>query len=336
MKPLLLALALAGTFSASAVYAAPQTATNPALVAAPGPANGVAADVNGEKITLADLNKRIELIKASEPALQGNTPEAQTLLTGVRNQMLDQLITIRLLSQEAKKNKIVADPKNVEALVAQLKTRFKTDADFNAFLTGQGVSQGDLRARLSDELAMDELTTRITAAETVSPDDIAAYYRSNADQFTVPTTIRAQHILLAINPSASQADKDVVQKRAQNLIKQIKGGADFAALAKANSDDQSNKDKGGQLPLFTRGEMVPAFEKAAFDAKAGAIVGPVETNFGFHIIKINEVLPQSTVPLKDVQNDPQLKAVVLREKKQTKFNDFLTALKAKAKITKYV
>lgn len=339
MKPLLLALAVAGTVSVSTVsYAGPTTVTNPAMTVA-APANnaaGVAADVNGEKITLADLNRRVDLIKAGEPALQANTPEAQKSLANLRSQILDQLVTIRLLSQEARNRKIVTAPKDVDTLIAQVKSRFKTDAAFNTWLGQQGVSSNELRARLTDELAMDELTTEVTADVTVTPDDIAAYYRANADEFTVPASVHAQHILLAINPSASAADKAAVKARAQNLIKQIKAGADFAALAKTNSDDQSNKDKGGDLGVFTRGEMVPAFEKAAFGAKAGDIVGPVETNFGFHVIKIDEVLPQRVVALTEVQSDPRLKAVVLREKKQASFDKFVAGLKAKAKINKYV
>ena len=142
--------------------------------------------------------------------------------------------------------------------------------------------------------------------------------------------------MLAINPAAAPADKDVVRKRASGLIKQIKGGADFAALAKANSDDQSNKDKGGDLGAFERGMMVPAFEKAAFDAKAGDIVGPVETNFGFHVIKIDAVIPAKLVDLKDVKDDRRLRALVLRAKKQERFDAFVAELKAKAKIQRYV
>ena len=148
--------------------------------------------------------------------------------------------------------------------------------------------------------------------------------------------MKARHILLAINASASAADKAAVRKRAQGLIDQLKKGADFATLAKTNSDDQSNKDDGGQLPPFERGTMVKPFEDAAFAAKKGDIVGPVETQFGFHIIKIDEVLPQKIVDLADVKDDPRLKAVILRDKKQAKFDAFVAGLRASAKINKYV
>ena len=329
---------MAGTVSV--VSAAPATVVNPSnasasAVSAPAAA-GVAADVNGEKIMVGDLERRIQAVKASEPSLQTDAPAAQKALADIRGRMLDDLITIRLLSQEARRRKIVAPAKDVDNSMAQLKKQFKSDADFTAWLTQNGITQNDLRTRISDELAMDELSTQATADVTVSGDDIAAYYRAHTEEFTIPAAIKARHILLAINPGASPADKELVKKRAQNLLAQLKKGADFSALAKANSDDQSNKDQGGDLGVFQRGQMVPAFEQAAFGAKTGDLVGPVETNFGYHIIKIDGVFPARTVELKEVQDDPRLKALILREKKQDRFDAFVADLKAKSKIQKYV
>ena len=350
MKPLLFALALTGLSVAGNVsisYAAPKTVVNPAAapaakaatpaVAAPAtPANGVAADVNGDKIMVADLDRQVADIKATEPALQTNSPDATQALASLRSKILDDLITSKLLSQEARRRKIAVAPADIDALIDQTKKRFKTEADFNKWLTSRGVSLSQLRSILTDEAAMDELTTQITSDVTVSDADVAKYYRDNPEDFTIAPAIKARHILLAINPAASAADKAAVRKRAQGLIDQLKKGADFATLAKNNSDDQSNKDNGGQLPVFERGMMVKPFEDAAFGAKKGDIVGPVETQFGIHIIKIDDVLPQKIVDLKDVKDDPRLKAVILRDKKQDKFDAFVAGLQASAKINKYV
>ena len=220
-------------------------------------------------------------------------------------------------------------------MIAQTKKQFKTEADFNKWLIDRGVNLGQLRSILTEEAAMDELTAQITSDVTVSDADIAKYYRENPEAFTIEPAVKAQHILLAVNPSASAADKAAVRKRAQSLIDQLKKGADFVTLAKNNSDDQSNKDSGGQLPPFERGTMVKPFEDAAFGAKKGDIVGPIETQFGMHIIKINDVLPQKIVDLKDVKDDPRLKAVILRDKKQDRFDAFVAGLQTSAKINKY-
>lgn len=340
MKPLLFALALTGY--AFTAFAAPKPATPapakanlaPAATSATS-ATDVAADVNGEKISLAELNRRVEALKNSEPALQTNTPAATNALKEVRAQMLDELVTIKLLGQEARSRRIAAPAKDVQDSIAQLRSQFKTEAEFNKWLGESGVTQADVRARLANELAMDELTKQVTSDVTVSDADLAEFYRAHPEDFTINAAVKARHILLAVNPNASAADKEAVRKRAQNLLNQLKKGGDFAALAKANSDDQSNKDRGGELPIFERGMMVPEFEKAAFGAKKGDLVGPVETNFGMHIVKIEEVLPQKLVDFKDVKDDPRLKALILREKKQAKFDAFVADLKTKAKIQKF-
>lgn len=346
MKPLLFALALTGcaatAFSATA-FAAPATVTNPAIPpvpraatpTAPASASGFAADVNGEKITVAELNRRVEALKASEPALQTNTPQATDALKQVRAQMLDDLVTIKLLSQEARRRKIVTATKDVDDSIGQLKAQFKSEADFNKWLSESGVTQADVRKRIADELALDEVTKQVTSDVTVSDADIAAFYRAHPEDFTINAAVKARHILLAVNSQAPAADKEAVRKRAQNIINQLKKGGDFVALAKTYSDDQSNKNRGGDLPIFERGMMVKPFEDAAFGAKKGDIVGPVETEYGMHIIKIEEVLPQKIVEYKDIKDEPRLRAVILRDKKQDKFDAFVAGLKASAKIQKF-
>lgn len=351
MKPLLFALALTGcaaTAFKAPVFAAPVTVTNPKIPPVPkaatagakpavaAPASGFAADVNGEKITVVELNRRVDALKASEPALQSNTPTAADALKQVRAQMLDDLVTIKLLGQEARRRKIAAPAKDVDDSIGQLRKQFKTEAEFNKWLGESGVTQADVRKRLADELAMDELTKQVTSDVTAAPGDVAAFYRANPEDFTINAAVKARHILLAVNPNASASDKDAVRKRAQNLANQLKKGADFAALAKANSDDQANKDRGGELPIFERGMMVKPFEDAAFGAREGDIVGPVESQFGMHVIKVDKVLPQKIVDFNDIKDDPRLKAVILREKKQDKFDAFVAGLKAAAKIQKFV
>ena len=348
MKHLLFALALTGFplfGGASISYAAPTPALPPVpkagapVAAAPAtanPSNGVAADVNGDKILLADLNRQINDIKATEPALQTNSADATTALSSLRSQMLDGLIVRKLLSQEARRRNIITKPADVDTLIEQTKKQFKTPAEFNSWLSDRGVNAGELRAVLADEIAMDELTAQITSDVTVSDADMGAYYRANPDQFTVQPAVKVSHILLAINPSASAADKEAVRKRALSLISQLKKGADFATLAKSNSDDIGTKSDGGSLPIFERGRMEKPFEDAAFSGKKGDILGPIETGYGMHIIKIEQVLPQKIVELKDVKDDPRLRALVMQQKKQAKFDAFVAGLTAAAKIQKYV
>ena len=334
MKKIPLGLALGLSLPFMPVLGAPASAQT--VVTAPNA--GVAADVNGDKILTDDLNRMVATIKASDPSFAAATPDVTKALANIKGQVLDELITTKLLSQEAKRRKIVADPKEVDDALTAIKTGngFKTDAEFKAVLAKDDKTIDDLRHAISDELAIRELSKQLSSDVTVSGDDIATFYRANLDQFTVPEGIKARHILLAVNPDAPAAAKEIQRKRALELIKQLNNNADFAALAKANSDDQSNKNSGGDLGAFTRGQMVKAFEDAAFSAPVGKVVGPVETNFGLHIIRVDEKIPAKVIPLSEVQADPRIKPFLLKEKVQKRLDESIAKLKTTAKIKKYV
>ena len=133
-----------------------------------------------------------------------------------------------------------------------------------------------------------------------SDEEIERSYRRNLEKYEIKEEVKAAHILLSV---AKDADQETIDKRrtfAEELLKQLREGADFAAIAKANSDDKSNADKGGDLGTFGRGIMVGAFEDAAFALQPGQISDVVQTPFGFHIIKVSEHTEAGVKPLVDV------------------------------------
>jgi peptidyl-prolyl cis-trans isomerase D len=132
---------------------------------------------------------------------------------------------------------------------------------------------------------------------TVPQADIEAFYKQNLQQYQTPAQVRASHILLKLEGK----DEKQVQALAEDLAKKAKGGADFAALAKQYSEDDSNNMNGGDLDYFGRGRMVAEFEQAAFAMKAGEISGPVKTAFGYHIIKVVDNKPDTTRPVAEVR-----------------------------------
>ena len=138
-------------------------------------------------------------------------------------------------------------------------------------------------------------------APKVSDAEVQAFYNAHLADYQVKDQVRARHILIAV-PDASDAAKDAAAKaKAEGLLKQIRGGADFAALAKANSDDPGSKDTGGELGFFTKGKMVPAFEQAAFALQPGQTSDLVKTSFGYHIIQVEEKQVAHTKSLDEVK-----------------------------------
>ena len=142
----------------------------------------------------------------------------------------------------------------------------------------------------------------VAAQVTVSDADAKSYYDQNIKQYSSEEQRRASHILLTVKPGASAADKAAVKARADELVAQLrKNPADFAKLAKANSQDPGSKEQGGDLGFFARGAMVKAFEDAAFGLKQGEISAPVESEFGYHIIQLTGIKAASAKPFDEVK-----------------------------------
>ena len=146
----------------------------------------------------------------------------------------------------------------------------------------------------------------------VGAEQIQAYYDENPDEFNRREQIRARHILLQVSDDRTA---DQARSQLQEAKQRLAAGADFAALAAELSDDPGSKARGGDLGLFGRGDMVAPFEEAAFGAQPGEIVGPVETDFGFHLIEVLEKQPGGTVDLEEAEEG--IRSRLLAERAQT-------------------
>ncbi len=138
---------------------------------------------------------------------------------------------------------------------------------------------------------------QLRARAVVLPGEVEKYYRDNEPQYTTAEQVRASHILL----KTEGKDEAVVKAKADALLKQVKGGADFAALAKKESEDEQSKAQGGDLDYFGRGRMVKEFEEVAFSLPVGQVSDVVKSSFGFHIIKVTDKKPEAKRSLDEVR-----------------------------------
>lgn len=130
-------------------------------------------------------------------------------------------------------------------------------------------------------------------------EEVRGYYEQNKKQFTTPEERRASHILIAFGE-----DKEASKKKAEEVLAKVKANpADFAKLAKEFSIDGGSAQQGGDLDFFPRGMMVKPFEDATFSAKKGDIVGPIESDFGWHIIYVTDIRPSAIRPFEAVRSD---------------------------------
>ena len=134
----------------------------------------------------------------------------------------------------------------------------------------------------------------------VSAKEIEDYYENNKEKFSQPKQVKVRHILIKADPRDKEGTEKARQ-RAESIREEAAKGKDFAQLAKQKSEDAGTKDRGGEIGFISRGMVVPEFEKAAFSMKAGEISGVIQTQFGFHILKVDEVREASTQPLEKVK-----------------------------------
>ena len=136
----------------------------------------------------------------------------------------------------------------------------------------------------------------------IEEDDVRARYERDSKRYEQPETVSAHHILIAVKADANDEEVELAKAKAEDILARLKAGGDFAEEAKRSSDDPSNKERGGDLGSFPKGRMAKPFEDAAFGATVGELVGPVRTQFGFHVIRVDRHDPGRTVPLDEVQD----------------------------------
>jgi peptidyl-prolyl cis-trans isomerase C len=171
-----------------------------------------------------------------------------------------------------------------------------------------------------------ELGTKVT----VTPEQINDFYQKNPAQFQQPERVRASHILIGFPQNADDAAKNQARAKAADVLKDVKAGKDFAALAKEHSTDPGSGKNGGDLGFFQQGQMVPPFDKAAFSMKPGETSELVETDFGVHIIRVVDRQPPRAVPLDEVR--PQIQQYLEGQGRQQATQAFVDTLKSKGKI----
>ncbi len=183
-----------------------------------------------------------------------------------------------------------------------------TDKDVAAWFDGHKESYRIGEKRKIKYLLID--TEQVRSRTIVAPSDVERFYRANEAQFTTPEQVRASHILL----KTEGKDEAAVRARAEALLKEAKSGADFAALAKKNSEDEGSAAQGGDLDYFGRGRMAKEFEDAAFSLAPGQISDVVKSPFGFHIIKVTDRKPETKRALEEAR--PQITEQLSYERAQ--------------------
>lgn len=275
----------------------------------------VAATVNGEKIYASQVDEQYAQMQGQLQGKQGAAMEKQ-----FKQRILEKLISDTLMMQGAEELGIKPSDKEIEDRYAQLKKQFATEAQFNDALQKAKLTPDRLKESIKQQIVQQKVMAKVSKSTKVTDKKIAEFYKQNKAQFVQPEKYHVVQILVA------KKDKALAQK----IYKQLQGGADFAKLAKKYSIDPQSKQNGGDIGYVAANEVVPEFGAAVQKLKMGELSKPVQSTFGWHIIKLIGTRKAGQQKLSSVKD--QIRMTIEQMGQRDSFQKWLDGLRKKAEI----
>ena len=271
----------------------------------------------GGEVTLGEVQEFAEQSGLGE--LSPGSPQFEEAV----QQIMPTLVEFEIAKAYAEENGITVSESEVNQEIETIKDQIVEQARaqgmnvgrekaFQQALEQAGLTEEELREQIREQLPVQKVQVRVAGDAEASQEEVEQFYEENKKlQFTTPEQRCARHILF---------NKDQREK-AEEVKGQLQNGADFAELAKEFSQDPAGAENGGDLGCLGKGETVPSFEEAVFNARQGEIVGPVESEFGYHLIEVTEIKERSTQPLSEVET--QIREQLSTDEQAQKFSSWV-------------
>lgn len=290
------------------------------------------ARVNGELVGRAEFDDVVASNIARWEYQSGESFDAAQR-PQLEQQVLDGLITRTILEQEADDLDIVVTDESFSETLAQFTSQFPNEEAYRIALEEQGFSEGEFEDELRRQMLIEELIrTQVYDQIEISDDDMQAFYDENPQFFEQSEQVAARHIIFTTQ-GASEADQTALREELQGIRQEIADGADFAEMAREHSQGPSAAD-GGNLGVFGRGQMVPAFEETAFALEVGELSEVIETQFGYHIVQVTERIPAQTQSFADSRE--QIRQFLTEEERNTAAQAYVQGLRGAAEVEELI
>jgi peptidyl-prolyl cis-trans isomerase SurA len=292
----------------------------------------VAAVVNRDIIALSEVEKRAAPELARLGALRDPKERAEQRKLILKN-TLDLLIGEKLMEVEIQELGLGVTDSELEAAMADVRRQnnITDNAQFERLLAGEGLTLKEYKEFLRKQMGRMKLVQyKVAPKVKVSEEDLKSAYTQYSRMEGEDSEVHARHILVQLDPKASPAQVEEARKKAQALAEEARRpGVDFVRLARAKSEGPSAED-GGDLGYFRRGVMVPAFERVAFSLEVGEVSEPVRTQFGWHVLKLEDKRSVDVPPFERVKGELESR---LRMQKTEKYVDqYVQELRQKAAV----
>ncbi len=282
-----------------------------------------AVTVNDEGITRAFLQAQVDTLINQRGMNYGGITQPDAYKQ-IQREAVEQLIAQALLWQEAQRREFVADDEMVDARLEQIKGEFDSPLAFQFKIEEGGFTETSYREDVKRKLSVQRMIADGIVPEiSVSDEEVENFYNTNPEKMQRPPEVHARHIL--ITPESNEpAAIEAARQEIDAILAEIRAGADFLKLATERSQAPS-APKGGDLGFFGRGQMVPPFEKAAFALQPGEVSEVVQTQFGYHIIRLEDRRGGETAPLEEATDS--IRAYLTQQRLQTEVETLVATLR---------
>lgn len=243
----------------------------------------------------------------------------QEMLNAGGKQLLDRLIDQKLIEQAAKEKGVTATEEQVRERLDEMKHQFGGEASFQTYLAQFGITEEMLERDIRNQLLVEGI---LGPEMEISEKEMKEYFENNQDYLGEPEQVKARHILVE------------TEEQANEVLAKLERGESFEALAEQYSTDEASKANGGDLGYFGRGEMVAEFEEVAFSLKPGETSRPVKTQFGYHIIRVED--HKEAKPAVYEEKKDEIETTLRQQKINEEMATWLNELREKADVANYL
>jgi foldase protein PrsA len=312
------------------------------------PVPAIVAKVNGVALTSTQLEGELIAFRMRSE-LQGKKIKASEELL-IARELLKAEIMKEIITQKAKSLNIQIAPDQIDLQIQGIEDKFPSHSAFITALAFQRMNIKALKEKIESTLLEDELIRHEIAPKVkLSDGAVKDFYNANKAQFMKPALYRIRHILIATIPSPRKSADEASHKKAlrmtrmineeaeakaREVLQKVDSGDNFEQLAKEFSEDETSKQKGGLLGDFHPGSTIPEIAEAMVKLNEGGTSGIIDSSFGHHIVKLDEIIPSILIPFKDAQSDI-LNILMKRETKKL-FKEYVIDLEKTAKIEIFI
>lgn len=283
--------------------------------------------VNDQPIYSWEVGLQIPQVQ-KELAGRGTPPKREDVI----NLAVQRIVDSRLLGQEARRRNLKSDNGRVESAMAQIEGQAGGREGLDTALGGLGATYDQLRTSVTEtDLVQVFVATQIEPQVSVTAEEVVAFYNANPEMFDRPEMVRARHILVRLMQNSTTAEKTEARTRAEAAHKRVIAGENFATVAGEVSEGQEASN-GGDMGFFARDSMMPALTNVAFALEIGKISDIIETQFGFHILKVEEKRAPSKMTYEEAKGP--VRTLLIENETGEKLSEILVELNEAATIVK--